>query len=31
MSGAGAHVVVDRLGGSEVTEAADHDGLHHAC
>ena len=31
MPGTGVHVVVDRVGGSEVTVAADHDGWHHAC
>ena len=31
MPGAGVHIVVDRVGGSEVTYAADHDGRHHAC
>ncbi len=31
MPGTGVHIVVDRVGGSEVTYAADRDGWHHAC
>jgi hypothetical protein len=30
MPGAGVHIIVDRVGGSEVTEAAKHDGGHRA-
>lgn len=30
MPDTGVHIVVDRVGGSEVTDAADHDGWHHA-
>jgi hypothetical protein len=29
MPGAGVHIVVDRVGGSEVTYAADRNGRHH--
>jgi len=28
---AGVHIIVDRVGGSEVTDTADHDVRHHAC
>ncbi len=31
MPGADVQIVVDRVGGSEVTDPADHDGRHHAC
>ena len=30
MPGAGVHIVVDRVGGSKVTDAADRDAWHHA-
>ena len=29
MPGAGVHIVVDRVGGSKVIDAADHDAWHH--